>query len=181
MKTISTRLLLASVLGLSAAGVLPAASAQPDKTAKPDPRVEVIFDHPENFTDAKQDFQGTDSGRENILTMFREFLQERGAELLPPGQKLLLTFTDIDLAGDFEPWRGPRWDEIRVVKDIYPPRFIFTYKLTDDKGQVLKQDKVDLRDLSFMMRLTIDRQDSLHFEKDILNDWLRETLRPPKA
>ena len=42
--------------------------------------------------------------------------------MVPEGDKLTITFTDIDLAGDFEPWRGPQWDEVRIVKAIYPPR-----------------------------------------------------------
>ena len=30
--------------------------------------------------------------------------------------------TEVDLAGDFEPWRGPQFQDVRIVKDLYPPR-----------------------------------------------------------
>ena len=101
---------------------------------------------------------------------------EAGAGIIPAGRKLTMTFTDIDLAGEYEPWRGGQWSDVRIIKDIYSPRFVFSYKLTDAAGAVLKEDKVDLRDLTFMMRVTISRNEPLRFEKDILADWIRSVV-----
>jgi hypothetical protein len=143
-------------------------------------RTEVIFDHPEKFADVKDSEFGTDKGRDAILDQIREFIVERAEKILPAGQKLVITFTDIDLAGDFEPWRGAQFSDIRIVKSIYPPRFNFTYKVTDAAGKVVKEGKEKLIDLAFDMRLTIDRQDPLRYEKDILMDWLRDLPRAPK-
>ena len=179
MKNSTTRLYLASLLGLGAAGMLLAATpvtasaSQADKTAK---RVEVIFDHPEKFADVKGDFMNSSSGQEYMLGQIREFLESRGAELLPAGQKLTITFTDIDLAGDYEPWHTGSMREVRVIKAIYPPRFVFSYLLTGAAGVVLKEDKVNLSDISFMSRMTIDRNDPLRFEKGILDDWIRSVV-----
>jgi hypothetical protein len=176
MKTFITRLHLASLLGLGAAGVLLAATPLIASAAPADKRVEVIFDHPDKFTDVKGDSMDSSSGREDMLGQIRDFLETRGSALLPAGQKLTLTFTDIDLAGDYEPWHTGAMRDARVVKDIYPPRFVFTYKLTDASGAVVKEDKVNLTDLSFMSRVTIDRNDTLHFEKDMLADWMRSVV-----
>ena len=88
-----------------------------------------------------------------------------------------MTFTDIDLAGDFEPWRGGQWDSVRVVKSISPPAFKFIYTVTDSSGKVVKQGSEHLRDLDFLMRITPDPSDSLRYEKQILDDWLRSNLR----
>ena len=96
---------------------------------------------------------------------------------MPAGDKLTLTFTDIDLAGDFEPWHGGRFDEIRIIKEIYPPDFKFTYVLTDRTGQVIKQGSEDIRDMAFGMRVDIDRNDALRYEKAVLSDWMRSCLR----
>jgi hypothetical protein len=176
MKTSTTHLYFASLLGLGAAGVLLAATpvtASASQADKTDKRVTVIFDHPENFTDIKGDSMDSPKGRDAMLDQIRDFLETRGADLLPTGQKLTLTFTNIDLAGEYEPWRGGQWSDVRIIKDIYPPRFVFSYQLTDAAGAVLKEDKADLRDLSFMMRVTINRDEPLRFEKDILGDWIR--------
>ena len=162
--------LLSSVLGLAGAGALQAAN-------NPAPQTEVVFDHPENFTDVKDSYTPTDKGRDGILRTIRDFLVTRTASLVPEGYKLKVTFTDIDLAGEFEPWRGPRYDEVRIVKSIYPPAFKFTYVVTDPSGKVVRQGSENIRDLNFQMRVAVDLSDPLRYEKDILDDWARSRLR----
>ena len=179
MKTSTTRHYLATLLGLGAAGVLLAATpvtASASPADQTDKRVEVIFDHPEKFADIKGDSMNSPKGRAVMLDQIRDILETAGAGIIPAGQKLTMTFTDIDLAGEYEPWRSGPMSDVRIIKDIYSPRFVFSYKLTDAAGAVLKEDKVDLRDLTFMMRVTISRDEPLRFEKDILADWIRSVV-----
>jgi hypothetical protein len=165
-------LLLIAALGL-AAGASPAPAAVPPDA----PRAVVIFVHPEKFTDIKDRNFPTPGGETAILNDLRDFLVHEAKYRVPAGDKLTLTFTDIDLAGDFEPWRGPRFEDIRIIKDIYPPDFKFSYVLTDASGHVVKQGTEDLRDLAFEMQATIDTIDSLHYDKGVLSDWMRSCLR----
>ena len=167
MKTLR---LFSAFIGL-AAGALCAADA------KAAPRTEVIFDHPENFTDIKDRALPTEKGQAEILSTLRSFLVDRSDRLLPPGYSLRMTFTDIDLAGDFEPQRGAQWDDVRIVKSIYPPAFKFTYSVMDPSGRVVKQGSEDIRDMTFDTRITFDGGDSLHYEKDVLDDWMHANLR----
>lgn len=182
MKPHVTLLIALAIAGPMSAGF--AYATDTDQT--PDPknkasRIEVIFKDPEKFTDAKDGHFGSDKGRSWILDEIKSYIETLGDRYLPAGQKLQLTFTDVDLAGDFEPWRTPPADDIRIVKDIYPPRFEFTYKITDEKtGSVVKEGSENIRDLSFMSRLVIDRNDSLKYEKDMLKDWLRSELMTAK-
>ena len=108
--------LFSAALGLLAAGSL-RASDQPSAPR----RTEVVFDHPEKFTDVRDSSMPSDRGRDSILSELRDDLVARASPMVPDGYKLTVTFTDIKLAGDFEPWRGPQWDDIRIVKAIYPP------------------------------------------------------------
>jgi hypothetical protein len=182
MKTERLTFPLAACLSLALAGVLPAAeTAKPAIEKKKDSRIEVVFTKPETYADAKDSSMATDQGRDYILGELREYLTERAEKILPAGQKLKLEFTEVDLAGEYEPWRMPPLSDVRIVKDIYPPRFDFSYTVLDEKtGTVVLQGKETLRDMAFMMRLTIDRNDPLRFEKDMLGDWLRATLIPQK-
>lgn len=164
--------------GLLAAGALLAA------TPKPASRVTVVFDHPEKFTDVRDNESDTDNelGRARYLPPLQEYLEQQGTARLPAGQQLTITFSDIDLAGDFEPWRGAQFSDIRIIKDIYIPRLTFTFKLTDASGQVLKEGERKLQDLGYQMRLTRGfRDDPLRYEKDMLDDWLRDELKPAKG
>ena len=78
-----------------------------------------------------------------------------------------------------EPWRGFRWDEIRVVKEIYPPRLQLAFWLTDASGEIVKEGGRDLRGLSLMTRGFAD--DTLRHEKAVLDDWLRSEFARPRS
>ncbi len=169
----SPRLLLLAALGLAAVAVVSAFDP-----AKGLPRTEVVFFEPEKFTDVRDSsFGDSEKARDATLGELRTYLIKQANRLLAPGQQLKITVTDVDLAGEFEPWRGSQWNDVRIVKDIYPPDIKLAFQLTDAEGQVLKQGDRNLRDLGFMMKLSIDRNDPLRYEKSLLDDWLREEFR----
>jgi hypothetical protein len=144
-------------------------------------QVEVTFDHPENFTDVKDSYMSTDKGRDAYLAQFREYLQERAPKFLQSGQKLSVQFTDIDMAGDFEPWRGPAAQDVRILKAIYIPRLKFTYRLTDADGSVVKEGKADLADMNYQNNIIgVSTQEELRYEKHMLDSWIRGELRTKK-
>ncbi|MBM3855516.1 MAG: DUF3016 domain-containing protein, partial [Verrucomicrobia bacterium] len=124
-------------------------------------------------TDVRDSYQG-DFERTTYLQQLRDHLLEQAKYYVPDGHLLSVTFTDVDMAGDFEPWRGPAWNDVRVVKDIYPPRLNLAFRLTDAEGQVIKQGKRELRDLAFLMKIALGfRDDPVRHEKALIDDWLR--------
>ena len=164
-----------------AAAPLTRAAVQSPKAATA-PRAEVVFVSPEKYTDVRDSYTGTDSGRDAILDQIREYVIEEANRFLPAGDKLLVSFTDIDLAGDFEPWRGPRWDDVRIVKDIYPPRMDLSFRVTNASGQVVKEGTRNLTDMAFLMKLTTAfPDDPLRHEKALLDDWFHSEFRGMKS
>lgn len=180
MKTLAhRRLFFTGLLGCAVAGRLLAA-----EPARPLAKVEVEFSHPEKFTDVKEsasDFENERGGGE-YLPLLKEHLLHRAQILLPAGQTLTVTFSDIDLAGDFEPWHGPQFDQVRILKDLYVPRLTFRFTLADASGKVLKEGERKLVDLAYQMRMTSGfRSDSLRYEKEMLSDWLRSEFKSPQG
>lgn len=165
MKT--SRYFLVALLGLAPA--LAAHAATPPKIV----RADVEFFEPKNFTDVKDSYLG-DYERTTYLDSIREHVLGQSRHYVPTGQHLSVTFTDIDMAGDFEPWRGPRFDDIRIVKDIYPPRISLVFRVTDAEGNVVKEGKRELRDLAFLMKISMGfRDDPMRHEKALIDEWLR--------
>jgi len=175
MKT--TRVLLTLTLALAGAGAMRAFDP-----AKGVAQTEVTFFEPKNFTDVRDSaMDSSDSFRDATLAELKTYLVRQANRYLTPGQKLTITVTDVHLAGDFEPWRGPRWDDVRIVKDIYPPRIALSFQLTDADGQIVREGKRELTDLAFMMKMTMAFQDDpLRHEKALLDDWLSEEFRTLK-
>ncbi|HWA87658.1 MAG TPA: DUF3016 domain-containing protein [Opitutus sp.] len=171
MKTI--RYTLIALLGAATMGGLRAADA-PNAAS---PRVDVVFSHPEKFTDAARDQRGSDFGLDQNLDDLKQFIVSRAEPMIPQGDKLTITFTDIDLAGEYEPWRTPgRGGEARIVKDIYIPRMDLSFKLTDQTGAVIKEGTRHLTNMTFMMDIlpATLRSEPLAYDKELVLNWLRD-------
>lgn len=173
---------------LAAAPLLKAATPTPPPAPAQTPaqqgsKAEVVFVSPENFTDVRDSYTGTDRGREDILDQLREYMLDEAKRFIPQGDRLYISVTDVDLAGDYEPWRGPQWDDVRIVKDIYPPKINLSFRVTDSSGRVIKEGTRELRDLAFLMNLSMQfREDRLRHEKTMLDDWFRSEFRDlPKS
>lgn len=166
---IGQALVLAGALAITGA----TAAAAPDSAA--DSRVQISWTKPADFSEEKT-YSGTGLGRQSPdewLGDLAKHLRYRAERVLPADETLQVTFTNVQLAGTYEPWRGPRWDDVRVIKDIYPPRIDLTFTLNDARGTVVKEGKRELRDPSFMQRGILNTTDPLRFEKRMLDDWLR--------
>lgn len=144
--------------------------------------VTVTYDHPEKFADIKDAFIPTEKGQHDILAALTQFIADRAGSYLGQGQHLEIKFTDIDLAGDFEPQLGTRFNGVRVMREIYPPRLKFEFKLTGPDGRVLKEGQRRLTDPSYQQRILRPGDDGmLRYEKDLLVDWMRHDLGSAKS
>ena len=150
-----TVLLAATLAGLAAAA--PAATAR------------IEFEKPESFTDAGRPRPGADRGES--LGPLRDHLVREIARRLPADQSLHVWITDVDLAGDFEPTQH-YYNEVRIVKDRYPPRIELRFRLVRADGSSVREGTRTLRDTAFLMHGSPDRQDALRYEKAMIDRWL---------
>jgi len=136
--------------------------------------VVVTFNHPENFTDVRTSMTGADSDRDSLLDDIRDYMVEQAPRFMGAGQVFSVTFNDIDMAGDFEPWRGPSMGDVRIVKEIYPPRITLDFSLKNAAGAEIASGARVLTDLNFMNTLPVTafRDDRLRHEKTLLYNWL---------
>jgi hypothetical protein len=150
-------------------------------TPQTDSRISVVFVDPQKFTDLKQE-EG-DVSSPSLLDQLQKFMCRTGERYVPAGLRLEIRVTDIDLAGQFEPWRGPEFDHVRIVKSLYPPRIRLEFSLSDAQGNVVRSGQRELTDLAFQMRDAFARPsgDYLRYEKDLLRDWFEHEFRSIKV
>jgi len=153
-----------------------AAAAPVDESAS---RISVAFIEPEKFTDARRaELEPTSTG---IVSELQKFIVTTGARYIPENMTLNIRVTDIDLAGDFELFRGPQADQVRIVKGLYPPHIVLEFEIMDSAATLVKSGKRDLTDINYQLRSVFPADDYLRYEKDILRDWLRAELGVLKA
>jgi hypothetical protein len=138
------------------------------------------FEGVNDFTD----FSVSGLSEEKTLAIFLPELNSESEkiakEYLAEGETLTLVFTDIDMAGDIQPWRNRNNADIRYVEAIYPPRLKFRYTLTDASGEILKEGEVSDSDIAFQLNVSAGMRgnmQSFFYEMELLNDWARKTLR----
>ena len=66
--------------------------------------------------------------------------------------------------------------DVRVVKDLYPPRIELAWEFVGADGEVLREGEGTLRDLNFLTGSGLLDGDPLRYEKRMLRDWLRRVL-----
>jgi hypothetical protein len=163
-----TKLLLVFACGLAAVCTGRAAEA-----AKPSAKVTVTYVAPEKFADVKDSLSGSDRDRDWVLDQLKTHFESMGQRYLAAGQTLEIQVTDVDLAGDFEPWHGIEFDHIRILKEIYPPRMNLEFRLLDAQGKVVSEGKRRLQDLGYLMSIGIPTSDTLRYDKEMISDWMR--------
>ncbi|MBX3697955.1 MAG: DUF3016 domain-containing protein [Dokdonella sp.] len=171
MNRISSRCRWFAILAMLGLLVASATTTQAAEATDAD-RVTVNWTDPAQFTEVRYSHAFGQPKPETWLEAMRKTVVQRADKLLKPGQHLDVTFTDVKLAGQYEPWRGPAYRDVRVVRDMYPPRIDLRFSLTDANGTVIASGERKLRDPAFLSRSTPNGSDSYRFEKSLLKDWL---------
>jgi len=167
-----TRILFVAIFALLISGVLRA--AEPSKSVS---RVGITFVQAENYTDCKDEYTDSGRAREHILAELQGAFEKLAPRYVAEGQRLEIKVTDVDLAGDFEPWRNLGYEDIRYMRDIYPPRMELEFRLIGADGKVVREGKRKLRQLGYMMTASFPSWDPLRYDKEMLRDWMRQEFK----
>lgn len=144
------------------------------ESATHSPRIQVSWNDPAQLSEVKQNGSRSREKSSYWLGELQKYLVRKAGSRLVQGEHLEVRFTDVQLAGSYEPWRGPAFDTVRVVKDIYPPRIDLSFTLSDANGNVIASGDRKLRDMAFLSRGAVGDSDSLRYEKRLLDDWLSQ-------
>jgi len=161
----NTRILTAALVA-AAAWLAPAARAE----------VSVQFVDPEKFSDLSLSGSTTEGVQRHIMGELSKYLKYLGDTYLRAGQKLDITFLDIDMAGDYEPWRTPNLTHTRFIREVYIPRMTLRHVWRDAQGKVLADQQERVSDLNYLMIADpyYTYNDPLRYEKAMLRRWFEE-------
>ncbi|HEU0276312.1 MAG TPA: DUF3016 domain-containing protein [Rhodanobacteraceae bacterium] len=162
-------LMAVGFLGFGAPCVATSAHAE----VAPAARVSVHYQDPHEFTESREAGFTHEYNHGDYLQRLQKFLIARATPMVAPGDHLAITFTNIKLAGGYEPWLGPRWNDVRFMRNRYPPRFDLNFKLTAADGQVIREGTRKLVDYSYLMNSgATGSSDALRYDKALLARWL---------
>ncbi len=140
--------------------------------------VQVDFSDPSRFLDIDLDGVGAEKGRQIVLDKVREVFVIEAQKYLPSGFSLNVHVRDIDLAGGFERWR-PGQSQVRIDREIYPPRIEFEYKIFDRSGRLVTFGEEYIYNLTYLSDPNGEeyRSKEVAYEVSMLiRNWMKGTL-----
>ncbi|NCT83813.1 MAG: DUF3016 domain-containing protein [Comamonadaceae bacterium] len=138
--------------------------------------VQVSFVHPEKFSDIKDN----NGFREpEVLNELKAHLVEQFEKRLP-GRDVRVDVTDVDLAGEVEPFaRRGQW--LRVMRSVTSPAIELNYEVREG-DKVVQQGKARLRDLNYQDGFNAYYSgDPLRYEKRMIDRWVQREFSPAVA
>lgn len=135
--------------------------------------ITVNFPNSDKYTECRESMNGPTS--EYYLGLLRDHLKDKAPQYLQKGEKLTVTFNDIDLAGDFLPSGRPDSDRIRIIKAIYRPRMDINFQVVGADGKVVKEGQRTLMNLDYQMDSALQQTTGnppLFYDKRVLTLWL---------
>ena len=136
----------------------------------------MSFINPETYIDASLSNGYGPKADQSTLAEIGRYLEGLGARFLKPGEILSLKVLNVDLAGKVEWWRRFAYD-VRVLKDIYPPRFTMNYSLVSGGRMLAEFDPNYLSNPG----IYFSPNDPLRFEKAMLTNWFQSRFTVPSS
>jgi len=177
--SLSTALLLAGMLAVGSLAAAPRTVTAPDapRALQADGPVSVQWNDPAQFTEIRQSTNRFEAERGDWVQQLARYVQTSAAKPLQAGQTLEVTLVDVKRAGDYEPWHGPRGRDIRIMRDIYPPRITLQYTLKDASGRIIDEGDARLSDSGYLHNIGLKSDtDPLRYEKRLIDDWVKRQL-----
>jgi hypothetical protein len=189
MKTYKTAI-IASLIMLSSqlsASEIDAAKPVSSELQAIDSNVSIKWVEPKKFQDVRHASMSRKRYRNAVFSELEEYFKVL-ADDLPEGQTLNIEVTDLDLAGtvqslamaglnNFPHSLNHSLNDYRVMRNIDIPRMTFSYQLMDQNQQIIKQEQVNLKDMSFLSRSSFHRRnEELRYEKVMISRWFDKTF-----
>jgi hypothetical protein len=138
-----------------------------------DTPVAVRWNDPAQFTEIRYSRNPRQASEGDWVEEIAEYLQARTARALPTGERVEIDILDIERAGEYE-WLRDSAQDIRVMRDLYPPRLTLQFRRYAADGHVIAQGERRLVDLAYLMGpRPISSSDTLVYEKRLIDRWIR--------
>ncbi len=140
--------------------------------------VQVQWTDPSQFSDLKFSGNRWRAAQGNWVEELAEHLRTSAGKRLPEGERLDVTITDIHRAGRYEPWHGMHLQDVRFLRDHYPPSMSLEFHRYAADGTLIAEGTREMRDAGFLTGGgSPTARENLYYEKRMIDGWLRDELR----
>lgn len=173
-------LLLTCLLALAACastGPRTVTDAERPHAVGADSPVSVSWSDPAQFAELRYSQNRRLAAQGDWVVELADYMQERIAKTVPAGQKVEVEILDIQRAGQYE-WYALHTDDVRVMRDVYPPRMTLQFRHTDANGHVVGEGERKIADLAYLQGPSpFPTSDPLRYDKRLIDTWIRREFK----
>ena len=140
--------------------------------------VNLEWQNPDKYRDIEANYlESQVVFQQRVIDELGHVIREAADEHLADRQRLNMTVTDIDLAGDVDYFFTRFNQGVRVVTDLYFPSIEFSYELQDAQGNVIMSGEENVKDMGFQFSGSRYVSDApFGYEERLIEDWFQETF-----
>lgn len=147
--------------------------------AKPKNELKIEFADSDSYTDVETHFGSSGKAINEIERSIANAFQKSADKYLPDGYSLAVSVKNIDLAGDRSVLTST-FGDIRVYRDIFPPRIAFSYEVHAPDETLVASGDVSKSDLSYLYTISGIRmrpEEEAPFVTELVRGWASSELR----
>jgi hypothetical protein len=140
--------------------------------------VNVHWADPAGFSELRYSQNRHEAARGDWVVELADYMQEKIAKTVPPGDRVDVEIVDITRAGEYEWLSRATSDDIRVLRDVYPPRMTLNFRHVDASGNVVGEGERKIADLAYLQTTpAFPTSDPLRYDKRLIDTWVRREFK----
>ncbi|MGO4552302.1 DUF3016 domain-containing protein [Lysobacter sp. 2RAF19] len=139
--------------------------------------VSVRWGDPAQFAELRYSQNRRLSAEGDWVVELADYMQEKLVKAVPPGERVDVEILDIQRAGQYE-WLHSQTDDVRVLRDVYPPRMTLQFSHKDANGKVIAEGQRKISDLAYLQtQPPFPTSDTLRYDKRLIDTWIRREFK----
>ena len=140
--------------------------------------VNVHWADPAGFSELRYSQNRHEAARGDWVVELADYMQEKIAKTVPAGDRVDVQILDITRAGEYEWMPHATTDDIRVMRDVYPPRMTLNFRHVDASGAVVAEGERKIADLAYLQtQPPFPASDPLRYDKRLIDTWVRREFK----
>jgi len=143
------------------------------------PAVQVTYADPSGFSDARAlGLHESNVERREWIALLCQHLVQQAAPRLAAGERLWVQILDVRRAGHWAAAPQAGSAPVRIVSESEPPHIALEWQRMAFDGAISHIGRRTLDSTGFMQRARRYAQDSLRYERALLDAWVEQELAP---
>ena len=177
VRPLATALLLALLAACASTRPTTVTDPARPRTVGENTAVQIAWNDPAEFAELRYSLNRQEAARGDWVVQLADYMQTQIAKNVPAGDRVDVDILDVQRAGQFE-WVASTTDDVRVMRDVYPPRMTLRFRHTGADGVLKAEGERKIADLAYLQGPPpFPSNDPLRYDKRMIDTWIGKEFK----